>query len=1345
MLDFVDIKERLTKKGTVEIYPTFKVKRTKDLMVKGKAFYAIWDEEKQTWSTDEYDVARLIDEQLYKYRDEKWKDTPSCVVLELSNFNTKMWTEFQQYVKSRPDSLVQLDSKIIFSNTVVIKEDHSSKRLPYAMEPGDISSYDELMSTLYSEEERMKIEWAIGSIIAGDSKKIQKFLVLYGEAGAGKSTILNIIEQLFDGYCCSFDAKGLTSNNDMFSTESFRNNPLVAIQHDGDLSRIEDNSRLNSIVSHEKMMINEKFKSKYEMRSNAFLFMATNKPVKITDSKSGVIRRLIDVSPTGNKVPSRRYSQLIKNIKFELGGIAQHCYDLYLSMGSDYYNGYVPLKMMFHTDIFFNFVEEYFDAFKRADWINLKEAYNLYKVYCDETLIVNKLPMYKFREELKDYFEEFYDVTRIDDIQVRSVYKGFKAGKFEKEPIDEVVRYAQQPKDKIDISWLKMNQTESLLDDFLQDCPAQYASTTGTPLEKWSEVQTTLNDLNTKRVHYVKVPENMVVIDFDLKDENGEKSMEKNLEAAEKWPPTYAEFSKSGSGVHLHYIYTGDVSNLNYLYSEGIEVKVFKGNSSLRRKLSKCNDLPIKEISSGLPLKGAKKTMDFEVLKNEKALRKLIANNLLKKYHPATKPSIDFIYKLLEDAYASGIQYDVSNMYNDILTFAMNSTNNAEYCMKMVSKMHFMSADEPEVKIEDDVYALEKPIIFYDVEVYPNLFIVCWKKKDEDGKINYVNSMINPSPVDVSNMVNEGRLVGFNNRRYDNHILYARMIGYTNEQLFELSQKIINGGKNNPAFFREAYNLSYTDIYDFADSTHKQSLKKFEIELGIHHQEMDIPWDKPVDKKLWSKVVEYCTNDVHATEAVFNYLDSDWTARKILAELSGLSVNNTTNQHTTRIVFGNDVKANPEKIKSELQYTDLSEMFPGYSFENGKSTYRGEEVGEGGYVYSEPGMYANVALLDVASMHPTSIECLNLFGLYTKNFSDLKLARIYIKHKEYDKAKKLFGGKLVPYLDDPKKAKELSVALKTAINSVYGLTSARFENPFRDPRNIDNIVAKRGALFMINLKHEVQARGFTVAHIKTDSIKIPNATPDIIKFVMDYGKEYGYTFEHEATYEKMCLVNDAVYIAKYSDGPHDLKLSTGEKVNTAWTPTGAQFAQPYVFKTLFSHDPLIFKDVCETKSVKDTMYLDMNEDLGPDEHNYIFVGRVGSFCPVKPGCNGGELMVLRNDKYSSVTGTKGYRWLEAETVSKANGNNLAGISDMIDISYYENLIEDAIKTIDKYGDAEWFASDDPISPESAPPWYPPCGDEKIDICGNCPKYNHETNTCSEGYDLNGYIIERSNK
>ena len=42
----------------------------------------------------------------------------------------------------------------------------------------------------------------------------------------------------------------------------------------------------------------------------------------------------------------------------------------------------------------------------------------------------------------------------------------------------------------------------------------------------------------------------------------------------------------------------------------------------------------------------------------------------------------------------------------------------------------------------------------------------------------------------------------------------------------------------------------------------------------------------------------------------------------------------------------------------------LLPYFPGYKFEKGVSTYRGEEVGEGGYVYAEPGMHGNVALLD---------------------------------------------------------------------------------------------------------------------------------------------------------------------------------------------------------------------------------------------------------------------------------------------------------------------------------------------------------------------------------------------
>lgn len=751
--------------------------------------------------------------------------------------------------------------------------------------------------------------------------------------------------------------------------------------------------------------------------------------------------------------------------------------------------------------------------------------------------------------------------------------------------------------------------------------------------------------------------------------------------------------------------------------------------------------------------------INFEGVKSEKGLRTLIKRNLNKEYHAYTKPSIDFIYKNLEDAYASGMNYDVTDMRNAILAFAASSTNQADYCIKLVNKMQFKSADQSAGVKNDDA-----KLVFYDVEVFPNLFLVNWKIEGE-GKP--VVRMINPSPTEIEELM-RFRLVGFNCRRYDNHILYARLMGYTNEQLFSLSNRIINGSAN--CFFGEAYNVSYTDVYDFCSK--KQSLKKWEIELGIHHQELGLPWDQPVPEELWTKVAEYCDNDVIATEAVFNNRQADFTARQILADVAGMTVNDTTNSLTTKIIFGNNRKPQdqfnyrfmgdesqifdpnadlPFRVDDYDEFTAFDKnnrpIFPGYTFEGGKSIYRGEEVGEGGYVYAEPGMYSNIALLDIASMHPSSIVAEELFGPeYTKRFNDILQARIAIKHKEFDKAKKMLNGSLAKYLTDESAADNLAQALKIAINSVYGLTSASFEHPFHDNRNKDNIVAKRGALFMVNLKHEVQKRGFTVAHIKTDSIKIPDATPEIIKFVAEYGKLYGYNFEHEATYDRMCLVNDAVYIARYATVEKCCDLYGKEYVEAAkdickdnkkhpydWTATGTQFQIPYVFKTLFSKENIEFEDMCETKSVTSALYLDMNEGLpdvseleaekerlakkdppmvreGLDEeiakgHSYHFVGKVGQFCPIKPGCGGGILLRETENKktkekgYAAATGSKGYRWLESEMVRQLEKQN--------DIyrSYYNNMVDEAVKSLSKYGDFERFVADEPYVSDNTPPWF----------------------------------------
>ena len=919
MLDFFTVATRSKKPGYIEIYPKFQVKPTEDLMLRGGDFYAIWVEDRGLWSTNEYDAVQLIDRELTRYAEEHKGELDGNVKIsymrDAESGTIDAWHKFCQ--KQMRETYHVLDEKLLFSNDGTNKKDYASKRLNYPLEPGDCPAYEKIISTLYSEEERHKLEWAIGSIVTGESRTLQKFLVLYGGPGTGKSTILNIIQDLFDGYHTVFDAKALGSANAQFALEPFKDNPLVAIQHDGDLSKIEDNTRLNSVVSHEWMTINEKHKAQYKNRFICFLFMGTNKPVKITDGKSGILRRLIDVSPSGNKIPVREYKKLMKQVKFELGPIAYHCKEVFLS-DPGRYDEYIPTSMMSQSNDFYNFMIDSYSIFKREDGTTLKAAWEMYKNYVEEAKVPYSLSKMHFRAELMNYFREFSErFTNDDGDSLRSYYHGFRIEKFQDDDNEPVrVEEAATVDEKEDKSkevetpdWLKMEAQESIFDKECANCLAQRASSKETPSRKWDDVKSTLSKLDTSKLHYVKVPDNHIVIDFDIHDESGQKSFQKNLEAAEKWPPTYAELSKSGAGIHLHYIYSGDVTKLSRIYDDEIEVKVFTGKSSLRRMLTKCNNLPFATISSGLPLKGDDKNLaaNWEGIKNEKMLRTMIKRNLNKEYHPNTKPSIDYIAKLLDDAYNSGIGYDVSDMKNEIFAFAAGSTHQADYCIKLTNKMKFKSEEASETPDADG------DLVFFDCEVFPNLFLVNWKVAGEGRP---VVRMINPKPHEIEQLL-KFKLVGFNNLSYDNHMIYACLMGYTNEQLYNLSTRLVSKDRevSRKAKFSEAYNLSYTDVYDFA--TKKQSLKKWEIELGIHHQELGLPWDKPVPEEMWQKVAEYCNNDVLATEAVFNHCKGDWTARQILAAVSGLTVNHSTNSLTTKIIFGNE--KNPK-----LVYTDLA-------------------------------------------------------------------------------------------------------------------------------------------------------------------------------------------------------------------------------------------------------------------------------------------------------------------------------------------------------------------------------------------------------------------------------------
>ena len=1419
MKSFIDIKTKIEnyidddgkKSEFLTIRPDF-VSSGKDIMIKGGKIYAILDKDTNMWETNESRMIELIDNKLTEYRDKiatadddgiyfTNKGKKRVKMLYLSYSSSNQLYLFRKWINSLPPNhnYHPLDCELTKIDEEVTPDMYRSKRLKYKIADGNIDNYNKLMDTLYSTDNRRKIEWTIGSIFTGDSKKIEKFLVLYGDPGSGKSTILDLMKDLFDGYYESFVAASLADKTSQFSTEFLRNNPIVAIQDDGSLAKI-DSPLINEIVSHKEIVINEKNKSQYSMKMQTFLIMATNEKVDIHDTKLGITRRLLDVYPSGRRLPVLEYRNTVNNLKYELGAIAKHCIDVYEDFGREYYLNYVPEKMIQKTNYIRNFIMDNADFFINDEYgyFTRDTLYTMYKKYCEESNILYIQKRMDFGDSMIEYFNEFYTGPKwMNGATRRNFYIGFK-----KEKIDGTIDYILKNKYGEIPDWLKLDSNEtSKFDMMFGTCLAQYTYENGKPIDKWEDVKTKLMDIDSSRLHYVKPPTNLIVIDFDLKDENGKKDVARNLEEAAKWPKTYAETSKSGGGIHLHYIYNGDINKLQAIYDTDIEIKVFKGNASLRRMVTKHNDEDIMVISSGLPIK-EEKVLNTDSIKNDKHLRALIVKALRKEIPPhATKTSMDFIKKICDEAYESGLYFDVSDMRPDIHAFANNSSHNAMYCIGLMNKIHWMSKSAEEglanggdggsvgsgngeeletVKNENGIIKVERnginwhgekinndDIIIFDCEVFENLFVICWKVK---GVGRNVVVMENPSPDEVEELC-RFKLVGFNNRNYDNHILYARIMGYNNYQLYELSQRIISDDGRN-AKFGEAYKLSYTDIYDFLSSGNKMGLKKWEIKLRIHHQEVGIPWNEPVPEDKWKLVEEYCSNDVLATEAVWDANESDWLARCILADISGGCVNDTTNQCTTRLIVGND-----KHPQDEFVYTNLADIFPGYEFNkygidksrynegtkivSGKSLYLGEDPGEGGYVYAEPGIHSNVGLLDVASMHPHSLIALNLFGKrYTRIFEELVEARVLIKHGDFDGAAKMLDGKLKPYLKDKKEAKKLSNALKTAINSVYGLTSAPFENKLKDPRNIDNIVAKYGALFMITLKKEVQKKGYTVVHIKTDSIKIENMDDYICKFCMDFAKKYGFTFEHEATYEKMCIVNDAVYIAKVmeeegkklEDKEFEVPKDIWESINWVdayekyaiengyryWTATGTQFQIPYVFKSLFAKEiPIIFYDYCETKQVTSALYLDMNEgypdvrqleaehkklmkkikDSANEEmndeirawcdrvdvldkeiekgHNYIFVGKIGSFVPVKEGCGGGYLMREQNGNYNSVTGTKKkdgsgmYRFLEAESLLNFSKKDR---DKMIDKSYFNDLANEAINTIEKYGIFDDFAN-----------------------------------------------------
>lgn len=1209
-----------------KVYPKFNLIRSKDILVRGGMLWGFWNKDK--WNNSEYDLYRMIDEDIFNKIEELKAEFPNKVIIGnlINDSSTNLLKNIRQYYKDMEQLNVDLDSTILFADHKIKREDYATFKLHYIPEKNSTPFFDAMFTKLYEPEELEKILWILGCALTGRTKEVSKMLYLFGEKGSGKGTVLDLIKDMLVGYYTSINLGELIGRG-AHGTEQVRNSPML-IDEDSDVSKGVNLENLMKMVSHEPIMINPKGKTMYPLVFDGLILTASNKVIKMPNIDHGMVRRPLIVHPSSRRHDYDDYLRYKEGMKFEHAYIAYRAIEVFNTLGPSYYDDDNNTEMLMEGNLIHAFVEENYMLFKNG--VSLNQAAELYKLYLEDYALDTQGYKRDLKVGLTRYFETFSKQKKINGKVIKNYYEGFKNDK-----VMNRETHVEKTMTVIDT----FTHEEDLLKKLINKNPAQYANDDGFPTSKWSNTSGQLFRIDTSKLHYTKLEKNHIVIDFDIK-KNGVKNLNENIKAASVFPETYGEISKSGAGIHLHYIYEGDVNELASIYSEDIEIKVFKGNASLRRMFTKSNGINKISTISGLPVKEKGATImleNFDI--TEKILRTMIIRNLNKEYHSSTASSVNYIEFLVQTAIDNKIEYDVSDLKSRMIMFAMQSSNQSKKCVAIINGLQLKTELDETIETKSIKIVKDSDIVFYDIEVKPNFLLVCYGQLKPDGSIPHpddIQVMINPEITDIEDFLLKP-IAAFNNRRYDNHILFGRMLGESLYEVYCRSKQIINniGGLN-----QSAYNISYVDIYDYTSK--KQSLSKWEVELGLEHVEYTGDWDAPIEESEIPKMVRYCKNDVIAEMHVFKHTYADYEARCMISEISGLDVNKSTATHVAKILFGNDKKASESFV-----YTDLSKEFPGYTFDGFKSSYKGEDPSEGGYVNVQVGYYENVPVLDIKSMHPNSLIQLNYFGKYTPGFAELVKLRVLIKEGKLDEAKLMFGGKLAEYVDrDPKK---LAYSLKIVINIIYGMTSARFSNPFKHPDNRDNIIAKRGALFMIDLNEELDKKGNKPIHTKTDSVKLHNPSEDIIKFVFDYGIKYGYEFDLEDDFEKIWLVNKAIYVGKIKNEPDPAK---------AWKTVGAQFQQPYIRKKIFTQEPIELDDLKITKSVRGKIF--MNDE---------YVGKVVSIYPSKTGYD----VIREGDNNSgSVTGTKGYLWREDKDMTKED----------IDMTYFKEAYDSAQKTLD---------------------------------------------------------------
>lgn len=398
-------------------------------------------------------------------------------------------------------------------------------------------------------------------------------------------------------------------------------------------------------------------------------------------------------------------------------------------------------------------------------------------------------------------------------------------------------------------------------------------------------------------------------------------------------------------------------------------------------------------------------------------------------------------------------------------------------------------------------------LLFYDIETFQNYFLIVGQKMDSEEFF----VLENPSCVELMNFINEGRLIGFNNHRFDDVILASMMNrvmttgGDLHAELnpkhaYDMAQEIISSGAD---VFFEGLRTPTEDLMKYRDfETNALNLKSFENVLMMDILETPVPFDKILTDEEKELVLQYCKNDVIATKRAYEFqvergsvesvtMLRNWVARELQIEPTQL-VKSSVNSMMIKLL--DDVEydrnyffryidsCNFDYIRQDTEFMTWLKEITNWVDNKEKTEYLASsapklEIVRHGvtYTFASGGVHglnedekvcSNVKHSDFASLYPNIMIHIRALGTATSKYEEIVKTRITYKSTN----------------------KSMANGLKLAVNSLYGLTRSKTSGAHLYDPYVGLDVCILGQMLSYELALRIVDAGGTMINVNTDGL-----------------------------------------------------------------------------------------------------------------------------------------------------------------------------------------------------------------------------------------------------------------